>query len=473
MRRWGSGRHARTRAATEVESERRDRELRVLTAITMAISEHFALQEVLDAVTEGAAELLTATLGHLTLVDLDGTTLRLAAATGPMLSHVGAELPREGSMPGWAITSGTPLVVNDLAADARGYAPINRELRLQRSVVVPLRAHAQVIGALGCDNVVGSPPFTAQDVELLERLALHAVMAIDTAHLLQRAEVARTRLERQNAELAQGARTKGTFLANVSHELRTPLNAIIGFSDLLGAGALGPLSPSQQDSVETIVRNSRHLLALINDVLDIAKVEAGKLELHLVRADVREAVEGVLRDAGSLATRKRQRVVAEVGAEPLVVVADEVRVRQVLFNLVSNAVKFTPEDGEITVRIVRTTTPLPTPAQRAADRAGGTALVPRDAVWVAVRDTGPGIRAEDMERLFHEFSQVNPEHNRQHEGSGLGLALCKRFVELHGGTIGADSVYGLGSTFWFILPVDGPLRRPATATVTVAPSLAS
>jgi signal transduction histidine kinase len=298
-------------------------------------------------------------------------------------------------------------------------------------------------------------------------------MAIDTTQLLERAEVARTRLERQNTELAQGARAKGTFLANVSHELRTPLTAIIGFADLLGAGAFGTLDPVQQDGVETIVRNSRHLLALINDVLDIAKVEAGKLELHLVRTDVRETVEGVLRDAGSLAARKRQRVVAEIGAGPLTVVADEVRLRQVLFNLVSNAAKFTPEGGEITVRIVRTTAPLPVPAQRAADRARSTGLAPRDAVWVAVGDTGPGIRTEDMGRLFHEFSQVNPEHNRQHEGSGLGLALCKRFIELHGGTIGADSVYGLGSTFWFILPVDGPLRRPTGATVTLAPSLAT
>jgi len=181
----------------------------------------------------------------------------------------------------------------------------------------------------------------------------------------------------------------------------------------------------------------------------------------------------VLRDAGSLATRKRQRVVTEVGSEPLVVAADEVRIRQILFNLVSNAVKFTPEEGEITVRVLRTVAPLPVPAQRTADRTKGPALAPRDAVWVAVGDTGPGIRTEDMGRLFQEFSQVNPEHNRQHEGSGLGLALCKRFVEIHGGTIGADSVYGHGSTFWFILPVDGPIRRSAVAAVTTAPSVAS
>ena len=401
------------------------------------------------------------------------TTLRLAAATGPMLAHVGTELPPEASIPGAAITSGATVIVNDLAADARGYAPINRELGLRRSIAVPLRSHARIIGALGCDNAGGSRPFVAEDAELLERLALHAGLAIETSQLLRRAEAARSRLEIQNSAIAQATHAKSSFLSNVSHELRTPLNAIIGFSDLLAAQALGPLTATQQDGVETIVRNSRHLLALINDVLDIAKIEAGKLELHLVPTDIRETVEGVLRDAGSLAARKRQRVVAQVGAEPLVVAADEVRVRQVLFNLVSNAVKFTPEEGEITVRIVRTTAPLPAPVQRAADRAGHSGLVPRDAVWVAVGDTGSGIRAEDMGRLFLEFSQVDEEHNRQHEGSGLGLALCKRFVELHGGTIGAESVYGHGSTFWFILPVDGPLRRSAVAAVTVAPSLAS
>jgi signal transduction histidine kinase len=129
-------------------------------------------------------------------------------------------------------------------------------------------------------------------------------------------------------------------------------------------------------------------------------------------------------------------------------------------------VKFTPEGGEISIRALRTTAPLPLPADRAGDQPG---LVPRDAVWVAVGDTGPGIKPEDMGLLFQEFSQVDVSPSRRHEGTGLGLVLCRRFVELHGGTIGAESVYGHGSTFWFLLPVDGPIRRTPLVAAEPAP----
>jgi signal transduction histidine kinase len=147
----------------------------------------------------------------------------------------------------------------------------------------------------------------------------------------------------------------------------------------------------------------------------------------------------------------------EVGDAPLEVVADHTRVRQVLFNLLSNASKFTPEGGSVALSALRTPVPLSVPADRAGDKPR---LVSRDAVWVSVRDSGIGIRAEDMHKLFEVFSQVDSSASRQQQGTGLGLALCKQFVEMHGGTIGAESVFGGGSTFWFILPVEGPLRHP-------------
>jgi signal transduction histidine kinase len=349
------------------------------------------------------------------------------------------------------------------------YTGLNRELGLERGVMVPLRQGDRVVGALGCDNAQGGRRFGPRDVELLERLGEQAALAIESAQLLERAEKSRKTFAQQNLALEQAIRHKSAFLANMSHELRTPLNAIIGFSDLLSSGALGGLDSTQRDGVDTILRNSRHLLGLINDLLDLSKVDAGKLVLHLTSADLRDLVAGILRDTSSLVGQRSQRVLTELSGDTLIVKADEVRIRQVLFNLVSNAVKFTPEGGEISIRALRTTAPLPLPADRAGDQPG---LVPRDAVWVAVGDTGPGIKPEDMGLLFQEFSQVDESPSRRHEGTGLGLALCRRFVELHGGTIGADSVHGHGSTFWFLLPVDGPIRRTPMVAAEPAPVLA-
>ena len=359
-------------------------------------------------------------------------------------------------MAGWVVEHRQPLTVDDLGADARVYAGVNRELGLQSGVMVPLLVAGQPVGSLGCDNAKGGRRFAPRDVVLLERLADLAVLVIEQAKLHALSETARGTLAEQNLALGLAIRQKSAFLANMSHELRTPLNAVIGFGDLLGTGALGPLDEGKQDAVDTILRNSRHLLGLINDILDYSKVEAGKLELHLVATDLRQLIDGVLRDIGSLTAQKRHRVTVEMGEGSLVVKADEVRIRQILFNLISNAVKFTPDAGEISIRVLRTTAPLPVPADRTGDR---DPITPREAVWVAIGDTGPGIKPEDIGRLFQEFSQVDASSSRRFEGTGLGLALCRRYVELHGGQIGAESLFGHGSTFWFILPVDGPIRR--------------
>jgi signal transduction histidine kinase len=154
---------------------------------------------------------------------------------------------------------------------------------------------------------------------------------------------------------------------------------------------------------------------------------------------------------------KRQTCTVEENPEPLEVVADHVRVRQILFNLLSNASKFTPEEGTISLSAVRTPVPLPIPGERSGETPR---LVTREAVWVSVRDSGIGVRAEDRDKLFKVFSQVDSSASRQQQGTGLGLALCKQFVEMHGGAIGAESIFGEGSTFWFILPMEGPIRQP-------------
>jgi signal transduction histidine kinase len=240
---------------------------------------------------------------------------------------------------------------------------------------------------------------------------------------------------------------KAQFLANMSHELRTPLNSVIGFSEMLLIGALGALSDSQRDALETVARNGRHLLGLVNDVLDLSKVDAGRMDLHLMQTDVRSLIGDVITGMESLIRAKGHKVTLELGDAPLLVNADEMRVRQILFNLLSNAVKFTPPLGQVTVHAGQRLAALP--------GAGGR-RIEREAVWVSVTDTGIGIAKENLPHLFTEFSQVDASFSRRFEGTGLGLALSKRFVEMHGGLIGVESTPGHGSTFWIELPLEGP-----------------
>jgi signal transduction histidine kinase len=232
-------------------------------------------------------------------------------------------------------------------------------------------------------------------------------------------------------ELEAASRHKSEFLANMSHELRTPLNAIIGFSEVLEQRMFGELNAKQAQYATVILNSGRHLLSLINDILDLSKVEAGRMELDLGRFSVRLALENTLTLVRDRAARHA------LGLELLVddtigeVVADERKFKQVLLNLLSNAVKFTPEGGRIDVR-----------------------AVPADgAVEISVSDTGLGIAPEDQELIFEEFRQVGTDYARKREGTGLGLALARKFVELHGGRLWVKSEVGRGSTFTFTLPV--------------------
>jgi len=292
---------------------------------------------------------------------------------------------------------------------------------------------------------------------LLGALGEQVAVGLDRATMLEETRRNEKELASKNRELVRVTKLKDEFLANMSHELRTPLNAIIGFSELLLMPGAGTLDEQQRDFLESIARNGRHLLGLINNILDLSKIEAGRMTVHLTRVDLRESIQGAVTDTGSLRSAKRQEASIDFGTEPLLVVADHTRVRQVLINLLSNASKFTPEGGTVSLSALRTPVPLPIPTDRAGDKPR---LASRDAVWVSVQDSGIGIQPEDMGKLFQVFSQVDSSSTRQQQGSGLGLALCKQFVEMHGGTIGAESIYGGGSTFWFILPVDGPIRQP-------------
>jgi signal transduction histidine kinase len=232
-------------------------------------------------------------------------------------------------------------------------------------------------------------------------------------------------------QLEAANRHKSEFLANMSHELRTPLNAIIGFSDVLLERTFGEVNAKQEQYVSIILTSGRHLLSLINDILDLSKIEAGRMELELGPFDLAFAIENTITLVRDRAARHSLTLGME--AEPGLgeFVGDERKFKQILLNLLSNAVKFTPDGGRIGVRAVR------------AD----------GAVEISVIDTGVGIAPEDQEAIFEEFRQVGTDYVRKREGTGLGLALTRKFIELHGGKIGVVSEPGKGSTFTFTLPV--------------------
>jgi signal transduction histidine kinase len=314
-----------------------------------------------------------------------------------------------------------------------------------------------VIGTVSVYNRRDGRFFSDHDLQLLQILGDQVVVGLDRTAVLEESRRNERALGAKNVELQRATRLKSEFLANMSHELRTPLNAIIGFSDLLLVGGGGEINEQQRDFLDSVLRNGRHLLQLINSVLDLSKIEAGRMTLSLGRTDLREAITGAVADTASLRSAKHQECELELEDAPLDVIADRVRVRQVLFNLLSNASKFTTEGGTIRLAAIWTRVPLPIPSDRSGE---DPRTQMQDAVWVTVVDSGIGISPKDMPKLFQEFSQVDSSLSRQAQGTGLGLALCKKFVELHGGTIGAESVAGKGSTFWFLLPADGPVRRP-------------
>ena len=462
MGRLAAARQQKSLARALSATSRRNRELerlRDLSATLLAGSELSALTR---QVALAAADLLEAEGGAIMLVVEEGRFVRVVAGAGPLQPAMGALVPIEKSLVGYAILQDEALLVADMESDPRNHPHEQLQGRLTSAAMVPLRSAGLVVGALCAYNRRDGQQFTEQDRQLLQNLGDQVVLGLDRSTVLEELRRNERMLATKNRELLRVTKLKSEFLANMSHELRTPLNAIIGFSDLLLTEGLGPLEDQQKEFLGAILRNGRHLLRLISDVLDLSKIEAGRMTLSLALCDLREAIAGAVADTSSLRSARSQECIVDLpegGA--LEVLADGTRVRQVLFNLLSNASKFTGEAGRITVSAVRTVAPIPVVAM--ARHGEPLRLVPRDVVWVSVSDSGMGIKPEDQGKLFQEFSQVDSSASRAAQGSGLGLALCKRFVEMHGGQIGLESIFGRGSTFWFILPVDGPAVDRAAA----------
>jgi signal transduction histidine kinase/DNA-binding response OmpR family regulator/HAMP domain-containing protein len=294
--------------------------------------------------------------------------------------------------------------------------------------LVPLLRVGKVTGVL---ELASLQPWNAAATELLNSVRETLAIALEAARSRAELRALLAKTQRQAEELTKAGAYKSQFLANMSHELRTPLNAILGFTQLLHDGEVGSLTDQQRDFLANVLTSSRHLLRLINDVLDLAKVESGKLDFRPESIDLAQVFGEVVAILRTTAAEKRVRV--EIAADPSIgrVVLDPARLKQVLYNYLSNALKFTPAGGLVTVRA------LPEGA---------------DFFRLEVQDTGAGIRPEELSRLFVEFQQLDAGAAKKHAGTGLGLALTKRIVEAQGGKVGVRSTPGAGSVFHAVLP---------------------
>ncbi|HEX9416989.1 MAG TPA: sensor histidine kinase [Gaiellaceae bacterium] len=366
--------------------------------------------------------------------------------SGPEGSATGRNLRRQKVVSAWATVEPLGWRVFVEAPEGRAFAPVRGTLWRTLFILMGLLAAALAGSVLLARRLarpikrmqvaaerIGAGAYDER-IEIDRRDELGALgdelnkMAASLHGLITGLE---QKVKERTHELEVASRHKSEFLANMSHELRTPLNAIVGFSQVLRERLFGEVNEKQQEYLDDILSSAHHLLSLINDILDLSKVEAGQVELELGTFSLREALE-----RGIVMVRERaleNQIELEFDADPRVdlVEGDERRIRQVIFNLLSNAVKFTPEGGNVGISTARSD----------------------GEVRVAVTDTGPGIALEDRERIFEEFQQARVGTDDRPEGTGLGLALSKRLVELHGGRIWVESEVGAGSTFVFTLPV--------------------
>jgi signal transduction histidine kinase len=355
-----------------------------------------------------------------------------------------------------------------------------------RSVAsIPVRSRERMVGVMSLLGH-GQRRFAPAEIDLLTAIGNQIGTAIENARLYQEVRLAAVELEatvetrtlelqRTNVALRQAlhraeeaSRAKSQFLATMSHELRTPLNPIIGFSELLEDQQFGGLNEKQRQYVSRVLTSARHLLSLINGVLDLAKVEAGRSELELDPLHLPQALKTSCEGIRPQAAAKGIELHLNIESAPRTLVADASRIRHILDHLLSNAIKFTPPVGKVTLSARRVQGSGATASSAEPFRVqGGSNLVDEpstmnherhgDFVEISVTDTGIGIKTEDLPKLFRPFTQLDASLTRKHQGTGLGLALTKKLVELHGGTIQAESGGpGQGSTFTVILPLEGP-----------------
>lgn len=415
-------------------SRRRAEQLQTAAEVARDTSSTLAL----DALLLRSVNLLCARFGYdhasVFLLDDDGIYAVVREATG----EAGAEMKRKPhklgvgsqSVIGTVTRNGLPLVVNDVS-QSTSHRPNPLLPNTRAELGIPLKIGQRVIGALDVQsNAINA--FSADDVAVLQVLADQIAVAVDNARAYE--------LSQQAVEdMREVDRLKSQFLANMSHELRTPLNSIIGFSRVILKGIDGPLTDLQEQDLSAIYNSGQHLLSLINDVLDLSKIEAGKLELAFEdKVNLVDMIHSVMSTVIGLVKDKPIQLTRDIAPNLPKVRADPIKIRQVLINLFSNAAKFT-EQGTIGINAFEHTGPDNKPE-----------------IMIQISDTGPGIAIEHQAKLFQPFSQVDASLTRKTGGSGLGLSICRHLVEMHGGRIGLESQPGAGSTFYFTIPIQIP-----------------
>jgi signal transduction histidine kinase/putative methionine-R-sulfoxide reductase with GAF domain len=407
-------------------------ELKALGEVGQAVSSTLELETVLTRITSHAVQLTGAAGGAIYEYEEATEEFQLKGShqiDKEFVEALRASPIRLGGGPlGKAASSRTPVEVTDIL-DEREYTavrfrPLLGRLGYRSLLAVPLLREEKIMGGLTIfRRTTGS--FPPEVVNLLQTFATQSVLAIQNARLFREIEDKSRQIEAAN-------RHKSEFLANMSHELRTPLNAIIGFSEVLQERMFGELNEKQAEYTDDILSSGRHLLSLINEILDLSKVEAGRMELEVATFDLPLAIDNARTFVRERAVKHGINLDVTVDERLGDFVGDERKIKQILLNLLSNAVKFTPEGGRIGINARQTD----------------------GAVEISVSDTGIGIAPEDQAKIFEEFRQVGGDYAHKKEGTGLGLTLAKKFVELHGGRIWVESEVGTGSTFTFTLPIN-------------------
>jgi signal transduction histidine kinase/putative methionine-R-sulfoxide reductase with GAF domain len=421
------------------ETEEKSRELEALSRnmqqlyrLSTAMQEPLSLKEQLGRVLETATRIGLLDRIYVWAVSPEGDKLVNLAGAGfaedesKQFEGFAIPLVEAGAMYA-SLREGRPLLFDDENPLPRDLylrpQYLLKGLRTSRFLIIPMIARGETVGVFTGDNKPSGRPIPRETVELLQTFASHAAVAIANARLFQT-------IEEKSRELEVVSQHKSEFLANMSHELRTPLNAIIGFSEVLAEGMFGEVNEKQTEYLRDILESGQHLLSLINDILDLSKIEAGRMELELTDFDLPQAISNALILVRGRAARRDIALHQAVDQRLGQIRGDERKIKQVLLNLLSNALKFTPEGGRVDVR----------------------AYIVGRMAQVSVTDTGVGIAPEDQEAVFEEFRQVGTADKRV-EGTGLGLALSRKFIELHGGRIWVKSEVGVGSTFTFTLPL--------------------
>jgi PAS domain S-box-containing protein len=445
------GRDITERRQAEDLLRRQKEYLTALTETTLGLIRRLELNELLNTIINRAAALVGTSHGYIYLLDDGDETMTLQVGIGAQAGHVGYHIrPGEG-MAGKVWLTGEPLVVDDYNSWI-GKVQALDEIQLHAVACVPLKLDRRVIGAIGLAYLEEGRLFGIPEIELLGRFAELASVAIDNARLYEAVQVELEERKRAEAAAEAASRAKSTFLANMSHELRTPLNAVIGYSEMLQEDLESEGLTAFIPDLQKVQVAGKHLLGLINDILDLSKIEAGRMNMELSDFDLTEMTHNAASTVQPLVMKNNNQLVINIPPNLGKMHSDPVKVQQCLVNLLSNAAKFT-NNGTITLEVGRSDTGGVTRQMNAMARTLAVVSGHEVVVLFQVSDTGIGISEEQINKLFQPFTQVDPSATRKYGGTGLGLAITKRYCQMLQGDVTVESEPGKGSTFSIWLPV--------------------